>query len=194
MFSLENEPFVLTAKIVFHKSLSSWDIPTESPILKCASTGPKSWKLAWYNNRHVAIDANTAKSYCGKLVPILDDPDKSGDPMIIKVETVSDEYYFILFNRASGFNADTQEEGRNQVLVTKRDKNNLSWLQAKLSATATPWTISLDTNSGVDDILNVEVNSINLNNGPLGKGYASTPYLLQRLFLTSAKHLLKIMS
>ncbi len=80
--------------------------------------------------------------------------------MIIKVETGLDEDYYIAFNRASGFNADTREGG-NTVMVTKKDKDDLSWLQAKLSAAQT-WSISVDQNSGLDDTLNVKVNSINL--------------------------------
>ena len=140
--------------------------------------GAKSWQLGWYaDKRHVEIDVRTTiKSYSGKLVPILDDPEESGDPMIIKVETGPDEDYYILFNRASGFNADTVEGG-NKVMITKTDKDNLSWSQAKLSATQT-WSISVDQNSGLDDILNVKVNSINLSDG---NGYA-----LVEVYLTSS--------
>ena len=130
--------------------------------------GAKSWQLGWYaDKRHAEIDVSTTtRSYFGRLVPILDDPEKSGDPMIIKVKTGPNTDYFIIFNRASGFNADTKE-GRDQVLVTNTDISNLSWLRAKLSATQT-WSISVDRNSGLDDILNVKVNSINLLDGTNG--------------------------
>ena len=57
--------------------------------------GAKSWELGWYaDKRHVEIDVSTTiRSYSGKLVPILDDPEESGDPMIIKVETGPEEDY-----------------------------------------------------------------------------------------------------
>jgi hypothetical protein len=145
---------------------------------KMCFNGAKSWELGWYaDKRHVEIDVSTTiRSYSGKLVPILDDPEESGDPMIIKVETGLDEDYYIAFNRASGFNADTREGG-NTVMVTKKDKDDLSWLQGKLSAAQT-WSISVDQNSGLDDILNVKVNSINLSDG---NGYA-----LVEVYLTSS--------
>ena len=132
---------------------------------KMCFNAAKSWQLGWYaDKRHVEIDVSTTnRSYYGRLDSILDDPEESGDPMIIKVETGPDEDYYILFNRASGFNADTVEGG-NKVMITKTDKDNLSWSQAKLSATQT-WSISVDQNSGLDDILNVKVKSINVQDG-----------------------------
>jgi len=145
--------------------------------------GAKSWQLGWYaDKRHVEIDVSTTiRSYYGRLVPILDDPEESGDPMIIKVETGPDEDYYILFNRASRFNADTGEGG-NTVMITTTDKDNLSWLQAKLSATQT-WSISVDRNSGLDNILNVKVNSINLSDG---NGHA-----MVEVYLSSSNCLLR---
>jgi hypothetical protein len=71
--------------------LLSCDTPAylESDTKICYN-GAKSWQLGWYaDKRRVDID-----------VPVLDDPDdpeESGDLVIIKVETGSDEDYFIIF-------------------------------------------------------------------------------------------------
>jgi len=62
--------------------------------------------------------ANVFTTDKGKLVPLIDNPNGQGDQMLIKIETGTNEDYYINFNRASHYNFLTQE-GEEQVLITK---------------------------------------------------------------------------
>jgi len=129
----------------------------------------KSWQFGWYaESRHHTVDADSNRAYLGKLVSVLDDPNITGDPMIIKIETGTSADYFINFNRRTGFNSGTQEGG-NQVLITVAGEGNNyaeSNLQAKLSA-GQAWnaTVGSHPNPRFHETVTVTVNTINTTTG-----------------------------
>lgn len=80
---------------------------------KCFN-GVKSWQLGWYQDRHLKLDVDDVTRPIA-LAAFVDyrrtSPDK---PVIINIA----DKYFLLYNRAKGFNADTQAM-QDQVTVTE---------------------------------------------------------------------------
>lgn len=135
----------------------------EGPVM-CFNAA-KNYQFGWFSNRHLDMSASGTRAYTGNLMSILDDPDVTGPPMIIKVDNGNNDF-FIGFNRKAGFNIGTVEGG-NQVMVTQAGNGNNyfeSELLAKLSAGGTTTFVA----GGVNVV--VTVNSINTTTG---NGYAS---------------------
>ena len=76
--------------------------------------------MGWYSDGHVTINAQSS-SFSGKLIGIDDyDQGNLGDnKIIVKVEGADTDHY-VMFNLATGINAEV-EEGGNLVLVTSRE-------------------------------------------------------------------------
>lgn len=74
----------------------------------------------------------------GEIVSIVEDPEVNGQPpMLIKLETGSDEDFYINFNARTRFNSGTQEGGDN-VLIVKAASSGYS--ESELEAKLTPGT------------------------------------------------------
>ena len=122
----------------------------------------KSYQFGWYNNMQMS---NTGtRVYVGNLVPVLENPSTTSDPMVIKIDNGNSDF-FINYNRKTGFNSGTVEGG-NQVMITQAGNGNNyaeSELLSKLSAGGSR---SLVANG---ETVVVTVNSINTS----GNGFAS---------------------
>ena len=123
---------------------------------KMCFNGAKNFQLGWFAPRHKVVSSN----YIGELRSTLEydpnNPNPEGAPMLIKVPNGVNDY-FIAFNRATSYNAGTNE-GQNQVMVTQAgDGSNykVSYLRAKLGAGA---SYSFSTNG---DNVKITVQSIN---------------------------------
>jgi len=121
---------------------------------KCYN-GAKSWQTGWYQDRHEAIEPIELNANCEQqiqLVGIAEYGDLvagTGDQKVIVMVTepaIGNELH-IIFNRATGINADTgswpgsqpYEKVRDKVLITSRSEHDgdpmgpLSFLEAGLS-------------------------------------------------------------
>jgi len=113
---------------------SYWE---ESAPLMCFNAA-KLWELGWHSNRHQVV-SSLQPFYIGEIAAFVDDPDIDGPPMLIKLETPSDEDYFINFNRRVSFNSGTKEGGDEVLVVLAGDGNGYSEsdLKAKLGTGST---------------------------------------------------------
>lgn len=86
--------------------------------------------------------------------------------VLLKIETGTDDDYFLNFNRMAGINSGTRE-GANQVLVTKQGMNGMGYSVSSLVAKLTSgrsYTISSFGRSGRP--VRIQVDRINMNSSP----------------------------
>ena len=126
----------------------------------------KNWQLDWYRGRYVEINPQVA-SWGGEIVGVGNqdaDPQQT-KPIVLKVPGDTEDYY-IGYNHAVGFNADT-EEAANLVTVVSRDPGSgrsQSWREAELGIEG---TYVINDFKGGDD-LTIKVIEIDLSD----TGYA----------------------
>ena len=100
----------------------------------------KSWQLGWYTGKTYTIQspssnppADTGTSYVGKLQGIVDYMSNSNAKVLIKINTVRGDDYFINFNARKGFNIGTQEGG-NQIMIVTAGAEGLAYSESTLVA------------------------------------------------------------
>ena len=114
--------------------------------------GYKSYVMGWYSDKTVTIDPWNDGPWTGELAALVDYQNDASTTVLIKFGTAH-----VLFNRAKGMNAGTQEK-RNQVTVTKGTKpGEQSYSLAGLSEGDT-----FDVNGAV-----IEVCEISISQGPV---------------------------
>lgn len=127
--------------------------------------GAKSFQMGWYDDKVVTV-APFSSSWSGRVGGICDYQNPKTETVVLKIETGTDEDYFVNFNRRNGINSGTREGG-NQVLVTKQGTNgvgySVSYLQAKLTS-GRSFTIPNFGESGRP--VYIKVDQINLNSSP----------------------------
>lgn len=102
---------------------------TNSPWPRKCFNGYNSWKLGWYGTRHLSHNPLTQGDRLVKLATFVDFDKTAIDESV--VINISDKY-FLEYNRAKGFNIDTEHK-KNQVTVTESQAAGTSSL-AGLSA------------------------------------------------------------
>eukprot|EP00980_Cylindrotheca_fusiformis_P018249 scaffold5930_cov177-Cylindrotheca_fusiformis.AAC.4 len=130
----------------------------------------KSWQLGWYEDKAVTVTPKASDaSFSIKLGAIADYDTTDEDVLIRIVPDTLDTHYYMNYNALKGINKSTQE-GRDQVLVTKKDityERNVSWRIAELDATNTfklndfngkkGETLTITVNSIVDDVADISI-------------------------------------
>jgi hypothetical protein len=107
---------------------------------KICYNAAKSWQIGWYNDRKVMLNPKTALASNANwgtivtLVGIADYQNVADIPVVLKLETGTDNDYFIAFNRAVGINADNVEAD-NEVTVISTGQNGEAGSQSYLRAT-----------------------------------------------------------
>jgi len=102
--------------------------------------GAKSWQIGWYNDRKIMLNPKTelaSNANWGTLVTLVgiaDYQNVPSIPVVLKLETGTDDDYFIAFNRAVGVNADNVEAD-DEVTVVLAGKNGESVSSSDLKAT-----------------------------------------------------------
>lgn len=132
---------------------------TNSPR-KCFNAA-KLWQLGWFSSRSLELDANGTNNYSGDIADMTQEPnDSSGAPIVIKMNTPSDQDYFLSFNRVTGFNSGVPEGGDEIRIQQTEDGSgtsySVSFIRASLTA-GQSWTS--DTNFSGKTVT-VTVNSI----------------------------------
>ncbi len=128
---------------------------------KCFNAA-KMWQLGWFNARSKTLSSSGTTSYSGNIADMTQNPnDSSGSPIVIKMDTSSSRDYFLSFNRATGFNVDT-ESGANEVRIVRTEEGSgtdysESYVKASLKA-GESWTSDADFSGG--QRVTVKVNSI----------------------------------
>jgi len=102
--------------------------------------GAKSWQIGWYNDRKIMLNPKTELASNANwgtmvtLVGIADYQNVANIPVVLKLETGTDNDYFIAFNRAVGVNADNVEAD-DEVTVVLAGKNGESVSSSDQKAT-----------------------------------------------------------
>lgn len=102
--------------------------------------GAKNWQIGWYNDRKIMLTplANPPGSEIMlQLVGVADYLNTNSIPVVLKLETGTDDDYFISFNRATGVNVDNKQAD-DEVTIVKTGKNGVSASQSWLLATLLP--------------------------------------------------------
>jgi hypothetical protein len=132
--------------------------PNKNGPRRCFNAA-KSWQTGWYKDKSVTVNSNNGAISCydGILHGIADYP--IATTVLLRVQTRSDNDYYINFNAKKGINVGTQE-GHNMVMVVchprgVRDSYSESELVAKLEAgeshSLTGYTVTvgdIDTKAG----------------------------------------------
>eukprot|EP00980_Cylindrotheca_fusiformis_P018251 scaffold5930_cov177-Cylindrotheca_fusiformis.AAC.6 len=130
----------------------------------------KSWQLGWYEDKAVTVAPKAGDaSFSIKLAGIVDYDTTDANVLIRIVPDTLDTHYYMNYNAAKGMNK-ASTEGRDQVLVTKKDvtyEKNVSWRIAELDATNTfklndfngksGETLTITVNSIVDDVADISI-------------------------------------
>ena len=102
--------------------------------------GAKSWQIGWYNDRKIMLNPKTELASNANwgtmvtLVGIADYQNVVNIPVVLKLETGTDDDYFIAFNRAVGINTDNVEAD-DEVTVVLAGKNGESVSSSDQKAT-----------------------------------------------------------
>eukprot|EP00980_Cylindrotheca_fusiformis_P003004 scaffold695_cov113-Cylindrotheca_fusiformis.AAC.1 len=134
------------------------------------ASSAKSWQLGWYEDKAVTVTPKAGDaSFSVKLAGIVDYDTTDANVLIRIVPDTLDTHYYMNYNAAKGMNK-ASTEGRDQVLVTKKDityEKNVSWRIAELDATNTfklndfngkkGETLTITVNSIVDDVADISI-------------------------------------
>jgi len=102
--------------------------------------GAKNWQIGWYNDRKLMLSplSNPPGSETMlQLVGVADYLNTNSIPVVLKLETGTDDDYFISFNRAAGVNVDNKQAD-DEVTIVKTGKNGVSASQSWLLTTLLP--------------------------------------------------------
>ncbi len=100
----------------------------ENGPLMCFNAA-KSWQLGWYADKAVLVSPSTS-SWSGKIMGISDYGDPRTSTVLLKLETGTNEDYYVNFNRKAGINRDVRDGG-NQVLVIKQGGNGVGYSESE---------------------------------------------------------------
>lgn len=85
---------------------------------KMCFNAAKSWTLGWYSDKAIEVSPVTDGVWNGRLHGIVDYGNGAAKTVLVRVNTESWSDYFMLFNRATGFNAGVRE-GPNNVRIVQ---------------------------------------------------------------------------
>lgn len=127
--------------------------------------GAKSWQLGWFADRHVMLTTSSYEWY-GDLVGFSEkDSASPGEALIIRIDAGNSDYYYVHYNRKSGFN-NGSKEGNNKVLVAiggSGTSYTRSTLEAKLDEDD---SYQIENFNGSGYPLMIEVNQITTSGTP----------------------------
>lgn len=139
----------------------------ENGPLMCFNAA-KSWQLGWYDDKAVIVSPSSS-SWSGQLMGISDYSNPKTQTVLLKLETGTNEDYYINFNRKSGINRDVREGG-DQVLVTIQDKNGIGYSESKqVARLSSRGSYEIQNFGGSGRSVKIKVSSINRSASP---GYA----------------------
>ena len=97
----------------------------------------KNWQIGWYNDRKVMLSLLSRPAgweTMVTLVGIADYQNTSDVPVVLKLETGTNNDYFVGFNRAAGINADNKQSD-NELTIVQTGNNGNSYSQSWLKTT-----------------------------------------------------------
>jgi len=95
--------------------------------------GPKSYDLGWFSSYTVDFNSGTFNTWHGDIVGFVDRDNAGSRKMIIRmIDDVTQNSYYIHFNRQAGFNSGTQEGGDLVLVASKGPGYVPSYLEAEL--------------------------------------------------------------
>ena len=138
----------------------------------------KSWQIGWYNDRKVMLSPTTQSNSYTTTVTMMGVADYQystniSTPVVLKLETNTDQDYFIGFNRAIGINADNKQAD-DEIIIVQTDSGHgevasQSWLRATLQV-GEQYTISNFGCIGCGTHVVVKFDNIIINNSSSGGG------------------------
>jgi len=94
----------------------------------------KSWQLGWYGDAYATLDPTVDYCWSGTLIGIGEwDNGDYGYPVVLKLETGTEDDIFIGFNRAAGPNAEN-DEADDEVTIIEAGANGNDYSPSKLKA------------------------------------------------------------
>jgi len=136
----------------------------ENQPLMCFGAA-KSWQLGWYDDKALLVSPDES-SWSGRVMGFADYNNPRTETVLLKIETGTDEDYFLNFNRKTGINSGTRE-APNQVLVTKQGLNGVGYAVSSLVAKMTSGqTYTIPNFGGSGRSVRVKVNRINMSASP----------------------------
>lgn len=145
-------------------------------VAKMCYNPAKNFQIAygsnsWYKEYIMTWDSGTRKSsfWKGKIVGIADyDNNPESHPVVIKLETGTDDDYFLAFNRAYRVNQDNKQAD-DQITIVLAGNNGLGYSQSWLKATLSQGDSYEITNwRGTKRHLVITVNEIDIANADPG--------------------------
>ena len=144
-------------------------------VPKMCYNAAKSWQLGWYQDKHKTVNP-LVTGWEGYMVGIVDyNIAMNGESVLLQVDTGSSTDYYVNYNRAAGFNSETQEGVDQLMVVTQGSGYSQSWLVSKMNPGESYTIANFGGTSSSVTITLVSVNTTGPYNVARVKVLATTP-------------------
>ena len=130
----------------------------------------KNWQIGWYNDRKLELfpvneDSNWSTSLQMVGIANYQNETSSNLPVVVKLETNTEQDYFVAFNRATGVNSDNDEADDEVTIVQVSNGDGNAYSQSYLRATLLEGEVyQIDGFGGLDRNITVRHLSIDKTN------------------------------